>query len=221
MSTSRRPPFVLLALVAALASCRGTRKLADPVLEIRSDEGKSELGVSTDYGLVFLGRTARAGAVEVTAWFGDGPSVEQAVVEPLGGGLYTAEPEIRLPRVPMSFATPAPGSKLTLVGRRGRRSWTAEVEVRRDPRVEGILVSIPSSVSDDEGQIGAGLYTGRLEDGSLRLVGLVSGLVELSGPSGETKRYLAVVGPDQLWRLVTHEREYPHRRRFVYREDIL
>lgn len=227
MSSPHRPsptaPLVALAVALAcapLVSCQGTRKLADPVLEIRGDEG-TELGVSTDYGLVFLGRTARAGAVEVTAWFGDGPSIEQAVVEPLGGGLYTAEPEIRLPRVPVSFTTPKPGSKLTIVGRRGRRSWTAEVEVRRDPRIDGILVSIPSSVGADEGRVGAGLYTGNLEDGTLRLVGLVSGLVELSSASGETRRYLTVVGPDQLWRLVTHEREFPHRRRFVYREDIL
>jgi hypothetical protein len=226
MTSTTLPHRPILALVLALSAtlalsaCQGTRKLADPVLEIRGAEG-TELGVSTDYGLVFLGRTARAGAVEVTAWFGDGPSIEHAVVEPLGGGLYTAEPEIRLPKVPVSFVTPKPGAKLTLVGRRGGDDWKAEVEVRRDPRIDGIVVSVPSGISDREGQIGAGLYSGRIEDGSLRLVGLVSGMIELSGASGESRRYLTVVGPDLLWRLVTHEREHSRRRRFVYREDVM
>jgi hypothetical protein len=53
-----------------------------------------------------------------------------------------------------------------------------------------------------------------------RLVGLVSGLVTLDGPDGP-RMYLAVVGPEHLWRLVTHRRELPQRKRWVYREDIL
>lgn len=215
-------PSLLAALAfSLLAACQGTRKLADPVLEIRA-EGQRELGVSTDYGLVFLGRTARSGPIEVTAWFGDGPSVERAVVEPLGGGLFTAEPDIKLPRVPLSFSTPKAGQTLLAVGRDGRLRWEAEVEVCADPSVEGIVVTIPPQMDGLDGQTGAGVYLFDPENpNARRLVGLIAGKVEIAGSDGRTRRYLTVVGPDQLWRLVTYKRDFPHKRRFVYREDIL
>lgn len=210
---------LLFALLAT--ACQGTRNLADPVLEIRGPEA-SELGVATDYGLVFLGRSARSGPVLVTAWFGDGPSVEQAVVEPLGGGLFTAEPEIRFPRVPVSFETPAPGTRLMAVGRVGPARWESVVTVRADPRVEGILITIPGEAVDNEAQIGAGLYLfDKDKPQDRRLVGLISGRLELTDADGAVQRYLTVVGPDQLWRLVTYRRDYPHRRKFVYRDDVM
>ena len=81
----------LILLVLALSfpllgsSCSGTRNLVDPVVQIHTPGG-NELGVTTDYGIVFLGRTASAGDIEITAWFGDGPSIEPSSVEPIGGG---------------------------------------------------------------------------------------------------------------------------------------
>ena len=56
---SRATARLLLAtcLVAGLTACRGTRKLMDPILEVRTPGGQ-ELGVATDFGVLFLGRTA-------------------------------------------------------------------------------------------------------------------------------------------------------------------
>ena len=102
---------LLFAVTLAAPSCQGVRTLADPTLVMQTSGG-SELGVSTDYGIVFLGRTARSGPVQVIAWFGDGPNIEKTVIEPVGGGVYTAETEIRLPHVEMSFEDPLPGTKL-------------------------------------------------------------------------------------------------------------
>jgi len=209
----------LFALAAA--ACQGTRKVADPVLEVRGADGASELGVSTDFGVVFLGRTARSGPVEVTAWFGDGPSIEFSVVEPLGGGLFTAEPQIRLPRVPMSFTTPTPGQTLRLIGRRGRERWSADVRVHAEPGVTGLLLDIPAQFAAFDGQVGAGLYVVGEREHDLRLVGLVTGELELAGPDGAVRRYLTAVGPDQLWRLVTYKRDFPRQRKFVYRADVM
>jgi len=141
----------VLALAALATSCVGSRTLTDPTLEIRTPHG-SELGVSTDYGVIFLGRTAQSGSVEITAWFGDGPSIESSVIEPIGGGLYTAETEI-----------------------------------------------------SEEAKI---------------LLGLVSGKITLKNKDGE-RSYLTVVGPEDLWRLVVHRRDFLQRRRWVYRQDIL
>ena len=209
---------LLIALLAT--ACQGTRKLADPLIEVRGPDA-TELGVATDYGLVFLGRSARSGPIDVTAWFGDGPSTEQAVVEPLGGGLFTAEPEIRFPRVPISFETPAAGTKLRLVGRIGRERWEEEVEVLADPRVEGILTRVPERVASVPAD-GAGLFISNpLAPHELKLVGLISGRIDLTGADGTTRSYLTAFGPDQLWRLVAYRRDYPKRRKFIYRDDIL
>jgi hypothetical protein len=54
----------------------------------------------------------------------------------------------------------------------------------------------------------------------LQLLGLVSGKITLSTESG-VKEFVTVMGPQHLWRLVTHRRHYPRRRPFVYREDVL
>ena len=209
-----------LALALVATACQGTRQLADPLFEVRGPES-TELGVATDYGLVFLGRSARSGPVDVTAWFGDGPSTEQAVVEPLGGGLFTAEPEIRFPRVPISFETPPPGTRLVLIGRVGRERWQEEVEVLADARVEGLLVRVPKRLATTPAE-GAGLFTvNPLAKHELKLVGLVSGRIELESAEGTRVEYLAAFGPDQLWRLVAYRRDDPKRRKFVYRDDIL
>ena len=214
--------ILLLALTAAqlLCACQGTRTLTDPTLEIRTAGGR-ELGVSTDYGVVFLGRTARSGEVEVVAWFGDGPSAELSVIEPLGEGLYTAETQIRLPTIPISFQTPPPGSELILRGRMEGVLWEERVRVRADPRVEGLLLSLPGSLDPAPDQVGAGLFVEEREGGPRRLVGLVSGRLVLEAEDGTRREFLTAVGPDHLWRLVARRQDLLNRRRWFYREDIL
>ena len=101
--------FLALPLVT---SCVGTRTIQEPTLALKTSGGR-ELGVSTDYGIVFLGRTAQSGRVEIESRFGDGPNLEPAVIEPVGAGLYTAETEIRLPQVPLAFVEPAPAASPT------------------------------------------------------------------------------------------------------------
>jgi hypothetical protein len=220
LAAGTRTLALALALGAVAGACRGTRTLTDPTLEIRTPGGR-ELGVATDYGVLFLGRTARSGEVQVVAWFGDGPSVEVSVIEPLGGGIYTAETEIRLPTIPMSFRSPQPGEELFVVGRRAGELWEARVKVRDDPRVEGLLLSIPGAFQDAPDQVGAGVFVEDYEDGPRRLVALVSGRLVLRDPDGVEREYLTAVGPDDLWRLVARRQDLLNRRRWFYREDIL
>jgi hypothetical protein len=221
MLTRSGTPFLCLALLALLcSSCVGTRKLIDPTLRIHT-RGGDELGVSTDYGVIFLGRTATAGYIEVEAMFGDGPSVESTVIEPLGGGLYTAETEIRLPSVPLKFDNPLPGTTLLIAGRTASGPWEATVDVVSDPRVYGILLEIPLELQGRANQVGAGVYwVSPYDEHEKRLVGLVTGRVTLSGPDGEHE-FLSVAGPEDLWRLVTHRRDLLQRKTWVYREDIM
>lgn len=208
-----------LCVALALASCAGTRKVANPTLSLRTSGGR-ELGVATEYGIVFLGRTAQSGRIEIEAWYGDGPNIEPAVIEPIGAGLYTAETEIVMPQVPLSFAEPKPGSRLTVVGQTERGIWESSVTVESDPRALGILTSIPSELVDRPDQIGAGVYVTDPETDERLLIGLYAGRIHLSTKDGE-RDYMAVVGPTDLWRLVAHRRDLLQRKRWVYREDIL
>ena len=212
---------LLWALPLLIASCAGTRTLANPTLLIRTDGGM-ELGVSTDYGVVFLGRTAQSGDVDMTVWFGDGPSTEKSAIEPLGGDLYTAETEIRLPSVPLSFDNPRPGDVLTVIGRDGVALWSQEVRVLSDPRVVyGVILEVPERMRGRQDQVGAGVYS--IPNGDLsqmRLVAIASGIITISTVYGEVE-YLAAFGPKHLWRLVTHRRDHNRRKPWIYRGDIL
>ena len=216
----RATPLALALLTLLLCGCRGTRTLTDPTLQIRT-RGGAELGVATDFGVLFLGRTARSGEVEIVAWFGDGPSTESSVIEPLGDGLYTAETQIRLPSIAMSFTTPRPGDKLIVVGREGGELWEERVRAVSDPSVEGLLLSVPDRLRDAPDQVGAGVFVEEYEDGPRRLVALVSGRLVLQSADGSERQYLTAVGPDQLWRLVARRQDLLNRRRWFYREDIL
>jgi hypothetical protein len=208
-----------LSLLLFCASCLNTHEVADPTILIHSPAG-TELGVSTDYGTVFLGRFTQGGEIDVTAWFGDGPSLETSVVEPLGAGLFTAETEIRLPAVRMTFEKPAHGTTVTVRGRAGNEPWSTETAVRTDERVDGVLLRPTGRLDGNPDQIGAGVFIGEeLED--YRLLGLVSGRIELVGADGTTVEYVTVVGPTDLWRIVAHRRDLQRKTHWVYRDDIL
>ncbi len=217
----RLPLHAALALLLlALASCRGTRSLVDPVVEVRT-AGGTELGVSTDYGVVFLGRTSQAGPVEITAWFGDGPSIEDSTIEPIEDGIFTAEVEIELPSVPLLFVDPGPGEFVAVQGRTEQGSWREIVTIASDPRVFGLIIEMPEALRGRDDQIGAAVFRYIEDDRErLQLYGLVSGRLELDTAQGK-KEYATVMGPDQLWRLVTLRRHYPRRKPQVYRDDIL
>lgn len=212
--------LLVAVLLPLLGSCYGTRNLIDPVVQIETAGGR-ELGVTTDYGIVFLGRTARAGEVEVTAWFGDGPSIEPSTIEPIGGTIYTAETEILLPAVPMLFDEPPAGEYVAVIGRNQEGPWREVLELRSDPRILGLLIDVPEQLNGHEDQIGAGVFRYINDDPErLQLLGLVSGRVTLETRNGK-RDFVTIVGPQELWRLVTHRRHYPRRRPRVYREDVL
>ncbi|MCP5023223.1 MAG: hypothetical protein GY930_15820 [bacterium] len=211
-------PVVILTCL--LTSCVGSRKGVDPTVRIMGENG-TELGVTTHYGVLFLGRYSNAGPVEIEAVFGDGPSIEFSVIEPLGAELYTAETTARLPAVPMTFQALKPGQKVILRGRTAKRSWQRSVKVRTHESVHGILLETCREMNGHPDQIGAGVFlnkTSRPED--LRLIGLVSGRITLQ-IDGKSKTYLTVKGPESLWRMVTHKRQFPRTRKWVYRDDVM
>ena len=217
---ARLHPLTALAAIACslAAGCAGVRTLADPTVVVAT-RGGSELGVSTDYGIAFLGRTAQAGPVSLTVWFGDGPQTESSAIEPIGGGLYTARTEILLPHAGLSFEQPRPGDLLRVIGRRGGGPWERSVRVQKHPRVEGILLPLLREVEGAPDQIGAGVFVDKEGQANPELVGLVSGTLTLT-ENGKTERFTTVVGMRDLWRLVAHRRELDRRRPLPSREDV-
>ena len=218
MRSISRPAALAELLAVSLVSlvfvgCAGSRTLADPVVRITT-EGGNELGVSTDYGVVFLGRTATRGPVAIEAHFGDGPSVERSITEPVGGGLFTALTEIELPSVPISFDPPRAGEALVVAGRTTQGQWERATSVVIDERVFGLLVESIGGALDEGDQVGAGVFR-QINEYDRELVGLVSGKLTLDG-----RTYLAVVGPEVTWRLVAHRRDLLRRKPWVYREDV-
>jgi hypothetical protein len=224
-SARPRPAAALLALLSVALVASGTSSCAgvatyrsytaDPVVEVHGP-APGELGVSTEYGVVFLGRTVRSGRVEFSAWFGDGPSREEGVVEPLGGGLYATRSEIVLPTCPITFAPPPDGTVVRVRGRRSGEPFEIEARLARDERVRGLLLE-PNRNLDRlrDSQIGAGIFVA--EPGKVpRLLGLVSGRLVM--PDG--REYVTAVGPEDLWRAVVHRRNSDRPRQRVYRDDI-
>lgn len=219
MRLSRTPVVLLLALLAP--GCLGPAarpEPGDPTVTVGT-AGGSELGVSTDYGVLFLGRGAQSGQANLTAWFYDGPSWEAGPIEDVGGGLFTAQAEIKLACVPLSFEVPPRGTEVTVRGRRGSEVWEETTEVVTDPSVEGLLLQPTDrlrAMRDDE--VGAGVFVGPPE--ARRLIGLVSGRLLLENGDGN-REFVTVLGPDDLWRVVLAHKSAPEPERAVYREDLL
>ncbi|MHC4893742.1 MAG: hypothetical protein ACYTFV_10325 [Planctomycetota bacterium] len=220
MSPRLNPPLAfLLALSATNLGCRTTEQQVDPTVILETSGGR-ELGVSTDYGVVFLGRTARAGGVDVAAWFGDGPSIEVSVIEPVGEGIFTADTDIFLPSVALSFRTPQAGEEVVIQGRDVEGRWRVPTTVARPDGADGLLLDIPLELEEPNDQTGAGIFVYD-ERGRSRLLGLLSGRVALTdSETGEVREYLTAVGPSTLWRLVSFRRDPHVLKRLPYRDDI-
>ena len=219
---SSRPCLVLVAPIALFVpGCLGPAARpgpGDPTVVVGT-AGGSELGVSTDYGVLFLGRGAQSGEANLTAWFADGPSWEAGPIQDVGGGLYTALAEIKLACVPLTFELPPNGTEVTVRGRRGSEVWEETTEIVTHASVEGLLLRPTDRLRDmRDDEVGAGVFVGPPE--ARRLIGLVSGKLLLEN-EGASREFVTVLGPDDLWRVVLWHKSAPKPERTYYREDLL
>lgn len=212
--TTLRLFAAVLALLAT--SCTVTRNYADATVTLHTSGG-TELGVSTPGGVVFLGNTARSGEVDMTVWFGDGPSIEASIIEPIGNGLYLAQGEIRFPTVEVAFIAPKPGDRVFARGRTGAETWEIDLFPTEDPRIQGMGFRAAEDFPRDITQVGAGVYWIDPETDRRALIGLISGRVLLS----DGTEYISAIGCEGLWRLIAHRRDASNEGRWTYREDIL
>jgi hypothetical protein len=203
-----------LAAAFGLVACHSARP--DPTVLVRTTRGV-ELGVSTTHGVVFLGSTAISGEAEIVSWFGDGPSLEPTLIEPLGDGLYTLPVEIDLPSVAIGFELPPPGAELLVRGRDDDGPWERRVRRVGGVATRGLLLEPPEEPLPAI-SLGAGVFTtDRL--GDQRLVGLLTGRARIDS-DGASREVLCAIGPLDLWRVVTHPRNLHRPSPWVYRDDV-
>lgn len=207
--------FVPAVLGLLLTGCSVRGSSFDPTVVVLGSGGE-ELGVSTPYGVVYLGHNVADERVRLVPAFGDGPGVERANSQEVARGLKLAEAAIELPTVPICFNAPAPGSTVIVKGRDGVRGWQEEATVASVPGAKGLVLRADGSLRRrmEAGVVGPGVYT-RDDEGNLLLLGLLDGVFEKDGTN-----YLAVAGPGHLWRAAAFDKKLG-RTRWVYREDVL
>lgn len=215
----RVPRLLVAALALATASSCVTSD-PDPTVLVRTANGV-ELGASTTHGIVFLGTTATSGEAEILAWFGDGPSLEPSLIEPLGAGLCTVDVDIDLPAVALTFDLPTDGARVEIRGRDVEGAWVREARCVVDPHADGLLLTVPDEPLPAM-SLGAGVYV-RDRHEHLRLLGLLTGralIVDAEGSTREPREVLVAVGPADLWRVVSYGRNRHRPQPWVYREDL-
>ncbi len=210
--------LLFASILALLAGCRTYSNLADPIVLVQTPQG-TELGVSTTHGVAFLGRTAKAGRAELVVWFGDGPSIEPGLIEPIGGDLYTIDVPLKLPTVALSFRDPSDGEPVEIRGRGPSGPWKVDGRIVKLEGVEGILLEVQAPFDEASDQTGAGIFV-LGDDGHSRLLGLLSGRLALIG-EGPDRVVLTAVGPTDLWRLVAYRRDLREQEPAVRRPDLL
>ncbi len=181
-------PFLLFALLLATSSCRVSRRQPTqvPVVWIQTTKG-FEQGVSTEEGIIFLGRTAVKGPAKVSYLLGPSPLVEAGKILEGRGPLHFVDLEVSIPKAPISFREPKPGEGLSLILYNGQHPRFFFTRVTNDPRVKGTALEMPSGYRPKPSDIGAGVFTETKEGPAL--VGLLQGIAKLDG-----KAWLLVAG---------------------------
>lgn len=188
-----------------------------PVARIETTGGE-EFGVATEFGILFLGRTASEGVCRVTHYYAEDQVVDDGEVEPFGGVYRRAAIERRHQRAPLWTDE--------LTGQEDLVAIYFDPEDLDDVVRTSVELAVLDGVSGNalratSTQIpaGAGVFV-RDEDKNLHLVGLVAAKAVLE--SGTTVQPLWIFhGLEQMREaLLQAERESPLTR-VKYRSDDL
>lgn len=183
-----------------------------PVAKIET-RGGVEYGATTTEGILFLGRTAQAGPCRVHYFLGAEPTpmVENGEIHHLGGVFYVADIDLKNQHVDILARDPKPTDSLLAIEHGGHNTREIPVQFADNPAIEGNILAWPGQA------LPAGTAVFVREDESLKLVGLVSGMVTIEG--GLPARYLTLAGTDQLREMLAVPRLHPPASKIMYRPD--
>jgi hypothetical protein len=186
-----------------------------PPVVLVETPGGHELGVSTENGVLFLGRTSRGGPCKVTVFFGRTAVIENGTVTPIPGGFCRTNLAIHAPFVPFLTEYPRADEPLFLLGVRNGRVYRQDVRWAADPDVAGNVLEYPGGFSSD--QVGAPILVER--DERLFLVGLAKATAVLHGAAGGERRFLSFAGLDQIREAMLEIRPAVLEQEVFYRDD--
>ncbi|PIE23772.1 MAG: hypothetical protein CSA62_06610 [Planctomycetota bacterium] len=210
----RAIPSLALALSLGLSSCHIDRiESADiPLVRIQTTGG-FEQGVSTDFGVLFLGRTAQKGPAKLLYWLGPSPLIEAGEIEVVGGPVHRIRTDVPIPSVPISFEPVAPEEQLVLMGMEGQLPWRLDVQLAKDEIVRGTALHYPAGLQLRPDSVGLGIF--RETEAGLALVGLVKAAAELDNG----KRFLLFAGLSEMREAFAKARRAMPVREVEYRAD--
>ncbi len=197
------------AVLALLSSCSEFFFSSDswpdrsrPVALIETIGGV-ELGATTEYGILLLGRTATEGPCRVRYFLGPTPMTDDGELETTPATFTRAEIDLKTQAVRVFDRQPTPADPLLAM-------WTTdgvtihevEVELARGDHLEGDVLLHPG----EELPIGASIVTN--DDDGTHFVGLVAGRATLdNGPGRGT--YFVFAGVNRVRELLAIPEKYP------------
>ena len=208
--------LALLFPALSIVACRSpVLHSADrPVVGIQTTKGR-ELGVTTEDGLLFLGRTASEGPAKALYFLGSAALIEAGDIHKLGGSIFELRLDVQLPTVPISFEPLQVGENLLMIGLDGEDEWQFSVSPVKNDVIFGSVLTYPSGFERKPEYVGAGVF--RSTSRGYVLVGLLKGAALFD--SGE--RYLLLAGLTELKRALMTPRKAVIERRVIYRPDGL
>lgn len=182
-----------------------------PVARIET-RGGMEYGATTEYGILFLGRTATEGPCRVHLFLGPTPVVEDGTVIPTGSYYARADTDLKNASTPILERELQAGDELVAMYMAGLDVRAVDVSLTMDPRVEGNALTWPGESLPP----GAAILL-QTPDG-YRFVGLVSGEAVLQDTS-DSKRFVLFWGSNQVRDLALMPETYPTEERIIHRAD--
>lgn len=199
----------LAATLASLCSCTGWFFASEgwpdqsrPVALIETTGGV-ELGATTEYGVLTLGRTATAGACRVHYFLGPTPMVDDGVLDTTASVFTRADIDLKTQAIRMFDRSVNPTDELLVM-------WTADgtsvqsvgVELARTDRIEGSVLMHPGV------ELPVGATVLRRDRYGLTFVGLIAGKATVDNDKG-SRDYFVYAGVDRVRQMLAIPEKYP------------
>ena len=209
----------VLALMPLLASCSAwflsgydSIDRSRPVALVETTGGV-ELGATTEFGILTLGRTAQDGPCRVHYFLGPTPIIEDGAVRATGSTFCLADMDLKTMRLRVLDRPPTTDDELVAM-------WTPDgVSVETVSVTLARTAGVRGDVLDDPGaELPAGAAVFARERGDLRFVGLVAGRARLEGAPAAGSYYV-YAGVDRVREMLAVPEVHPTEYETKFRLD--
>ncbi len=181
---------------------------SQPVAMVETTGGV-ELGATTEFGVLTLGRTATDGACRVHYFLGPTPLVDDGQITATGSVFHRADIDLKTMLLAGMDRDPTPDDQLVVMWMPDPRSTTSvAVQLSTDPQASGdVLVG-------DGLNLPAGATVLRVAESGYEFVGLIAGRATLGG-----RTYYVFAGMDRVREMLAVPRQHPQPTEPKFRPD--